>query len=150
MEDTQEDLYIAAGTNLTDQEADVAFDLLNQIYDEETKKNSAENTAIIQPHVEIANLFAATVRIQSKLNGTRAILSEAMADCDSASDVMLRAQDLVQALETVSMMLNRIYYGSVDLVMELGHDKELYDAAVNAAQQLLEASEEPSETCDTA
>ena len=150
MEDTQDELYIAAGTNLTDQEADVAFDLLNQIYDEQIEQHSGENSEIIQPHVEIAHLFASTVRIQSKLNGTRAILSEAMSDCDSATDAMLRAQDLVQALETVSVMLNRIYYGSVDLVMELGHDKDLYNAAVKAAEQMLEASSGQTETCDTA
>ncbi len=143
MEDTQEELYVAADSNISEAEAEVAFDLLNQLYDELVAESP--NEEISQPHVEIGKVFAQVISIQAKLNGTRSVFAEAMADCEAAGDAMLRVQDLIKALDTVSVMLNRIYYGSVDLVMTMGHDQELYDAAVEASKKIIADYEETAE-----
>lgn len=146
MEDTTEELYIAADAELSESESRVAFDLLNAIYDQMAEQDKGKDEETNQPHVLIAEVFAKLIRIEHMLEGHKAVLSEAMEECEEASDAMLRAQDLVMALETVMRMINRIYYGSVDLVMTVTNNQPLFDACLVASKKLLAEYEEKTET----
>jgi len=136
--------YVAADCELDEVHLEACHQMLNQVVDIALEEPS-ENDEWVTPQVTIAAMMGSLAKLQTRLLCSNAVLLEAMEESSSASDQLLRTQDLLASLEYIGQCMNRSYYAACKLVITMGDDEELYEAALNAAvkmkEDLLESAE---------